>query len=206
MLTSLARQRGEDAPLLHRVHVGDRHDEEQHQLAIVEDHVLGGGFERGTLAMRGVDDAEQRPDEARRQHDGFRLAQLNDFLDGHESVGDEEDQERQIADGMLRQVDARRRLLGMKRRGSGQEQGKYRNRHHRQPSGKTQHSSPPVDECRTPLSPATLWGTQGRRSRRPATTLSPTALLHKSRLWIDARLGILPTGLWRILPTRLRRE
>ena len=27
--------------------------------------MLGGGFERGTLAMRGIDDAEQRPDEAR---------------------------------------------------------------------------------------------------------------------------------------------
>ena len=74
-----------------------------------------------------------------RQHDGFRLAQLNDFLDGHESVGDEEDQERQIANGMLRQVDARGRLLGMEWRGGGQKQSKCRNRYHRQPSGKTQH-------------------------------------------------------------------
>ena len=98
MLIRLGPQRREDAPLLHRVHIGDRHHEEQHQLAVVEDHMLGGGFERGTPTVRGVDDAEQRPDEARRQHDGLRLAQLNDLLDGHESVGDEEDQERQIAD------------------------------------------------------------------------------------------------------------
>ena len=103
-------QHVEDAPLLHRVHIRDRHHEEQHQLAIVEDHMLGGGFERGTLPVHGIDDAEQRPDEASRQHDGLRLAQLNDFLDGHESVGSEEDQERQKADGMLRQIDARRRL------------------------------------------------------------------------------------------------
>ncbi len=133
---------GEDAPLLHRVHVRDRHHEEQHQLAIVENHMLGGGFERGALIMRGVDEAEKRPDEARRQHDGFRLAQLNDFFDGHESVGDEEDQKRQITDGMPRQVDARCRLHGVERRRSGQEQDQYRNGQHPQPSCKTQHRQP----------------------------------------------------------------
>ena len=56
--------------------------------------MLGGSFERGALTMRGVDNTEKRPDEAPRQHDGFRLPHLNDFLDGHESVGDEEDQKR----------------------------------------------------------------------------------------------------------------
>ena len=33
-----------------------------------------GGFELGTPTMRGIDNAEKRPDEARREHDGFRLA------------------------------------------------------------------------------------------------------------------------------------
>ena len=58
---------------------------------------------------------------------------------GHESVGDEEDEERQIADGMLRQVDARSHVLSMGRRGSAQEQGKYWNGQRRQSSAKTQH-------------------------------------------------------------------
>jgi len=68
--------------------------------------VLGVGFEHGALALRGVGDAEQSPDEARGQHDGFRLVQLDGGLDRHEAIGDEEDQERQIADGVPRQVDA----------------------------------------------------------------------------------------------------
>ena len=75
--------------------------------------MLGGDLERGAFAMHGIDSAEERPDETRRQHDGFRLAKLNGLLDGHESVGDEEDQEGQITDGMLRQVDRGRRLLRM---------------------------------------------------------------------------------------------
>jgi len=53
----LGPQRLEDAPLLHRVDVGDRHDQKQHQLTIVDDRVPGRGFERGALPMRGVDEA-----------------------------------------------------------------------------------------------------------------------------------------------------
>ena len=85
--------------------------------------MLGGDLERGAFAMHGIDSAEERPDEARRQHDGFRLAKLNGLLDGHETVGDEEDQECQIADGMPRQVDARGGFQGMSR---DDEQGKQR--------------------------------------------------------------------------------
>ncbi|MBN9274696.1 MAG: hypothetical protein J0J15_31520 [Mesorhizobium sp.] len=49
------------------------HHEEQHQLAVVEDHMLGGGLERRALPVHGVDETEKGPDEARSQHDGFRF-------------------------------------------------------------------------------------------------------------------------------------
>jgi hypothetical protein len=124
--------------------------------------MLCGGFERRTLTMRGVYNAQKRPDEAPRQHDRFRLAQLNDFLDCYKSVGDEEDEERQITDGMLCQVNAHRGLLGMERRGCGQNQGKYRKGQHPQPSGKTERRHPVSTNVERHKLPAILRGNTRR--------------------------------------------
>jgi hypothetical protein len=138
----LCSKRVEDAPLLHRVHVRDGHDQEQHQLAVVLDHMLCGGLERRALAIHGIGNAEQRPDEARGQHDRLRFAQLNGLLDDHEPVGDEEDQERQVADRVPRQVDA---LGGVQRVSWCGEKGeKSESGQGPRCSGRALHSIPPV--------------------------------------------------------------
>jgi hypothetical protein len=87
---------------------------------------------------------------------------LNNFLNGHETVGYEKDEERQIADGMLCQVNGRRGLLGTERRGSGQEQAKYQKGQHPQPSGNTERRYPLSTKVERHYRPATLRGTQGR--------------------------------------------
>ncbi len=85
-------QRFEDIALLHRIDIGHRHQQKQHQFRVFLQIMAQRNFDQMRNVMRLVVPGNQPPDNACRQHHGLGFAQMSEFLGHHYQVGGEEQQ------------------------------------------------------------------------------------------------------------------
>ena len=97
-------QRIEDPPLAHRIDIGHRAQQEQEEFAELDQELLDCLVGLMVVAAKGILRGDDRPDHARREHDGHGFSEVREFLDDDKGVRHDKNRDSRESDPMRREI------------------------------------------------------------------------------------------------------
>ena len=94
----------EDPPLAHRIDVGHRAQQEQKEFAELDQEMFDGLMGLMVEAAHGILGGDDRPDRARREHDGHGFSQVRELFDDDEGVRHDKNRDGRESDPMRREI------------------------------------------------------------------------------------------------------